>query len=109
MLATSAFLASAAATLPRQDAILARSVHGEEDPAINPCMDEDITEHDPCQRIKARSKSLGQSGDSICLPEAPCGSTQHTNGRSQAQGGSFRTCRRLAPCRANRRSRITPV
>ena len=34
MLASSAFLASAAATLPLQDAILARSVHGEEDPAV---------------------------------------------------------------------------
>ena len=34
MLASSAFLASAAATLSFQDAILARSVHGEEDPAI---------------------------------------------------------------------------
>ena len=34
MLASSAFLASAAATLPLQDAILARSVHREEDPAM---------------------------------------------------------------------------
>ena len=34
MLASSAFLASAVATLPLQDAILARSVHGEEDPAM---------------------------------------------------------------------------
>ena len=34
MLASLAFLASAAATLPLQDAILARSVHGEEDPAM---------------------------------------------------------------------------
>ena len=34
MLASSAFLASAAATLPLQDAILARSVHGEEDQAM---------------------------------------------------------------------------
>ena len=34
MLASSAFLASAAATLPLQDAILARSVHVEEDPAM---------------------------------------------------------------------------
>ena len=34
MLASSAFLASAAATLPLQDAILAWSVHGEDDPAM---------------------------------------------------------------------------
>ena len=34
MLTSSAFLASAAATLPLQDAILARSVHVEEDPAM---------------------------------------------------------------------------
>ena len=34
VLAPSAFLASAAATLPLQDAILSRSVHGEDDPAM---------------------------------------------------------------------------
>ena len=34
MLASSDFLASVAAMLPLQDAILARSVHGEEDPAV---------------------------------------------------------------------------
>ena len=35
MLASSVFLASAAATLPLQDAILARSLHGEEDLAMS--------------------------------------------------------------------------
>ena len=110
MLASSAFLDSTAAMLPLQGVILSKSVHGEEDPAVrSPILVWILgvfTEHDPRQRTKAHSKSLGQSGDSICLPEASCGSTQNTNRCSQAQGGVLRTCRRLAPCRANHRHRL---
>ena len=38
MMATSGLLASVAATLPLQDAILSMSVHGEEDPAVKAVM-----------------------------------------------------------------------
>ena len=94
MLASSAFLASAAATLPLQDAILSTSVHGEEDPAVESAILvwREISQSTiPANALKHVKKAWDSPVTTSVYQKLLADPHKYANRCSQAQGGGLST------------------